>query len=213
MPYLDILFPEDISFGGRRLTRYSTTVVRSKSGVEQRNKNWAFPLVGWEFDLSSWDEIRREELADFLEAIEGKYDTFRFKDPRDFYAGGEIDDLENFTPVTPQPFAVGDGETVAFQLRKSRTKGAKTVWRKVTKPDLASFSLYVDVALVDPADYSVDAVTGLVTFNEAPADEAVIAWAGKYWIEARVDSDDVTEVFESFTTGEFTSIVILEVRR
>lgn len=54
--------------------------------------------------------------------------------------------------------------------------------------------------------------TGLVTFTTAPAAGAIIAWAGRFDIPARFDTDDMRISIEAVQLGNWPSIPIVEVR-
>ena len=108
---------------------------------------------------------------------------FRFRDPVDWKScapGGVIS-------AADQPLGVGDGVTTAFQLVKRYVSGGALAERAVRKP--VSGSVVVAVDGVASEAFEVDLATGVVTFDVAPADGAVLTAGFAFDVPVRFDAD------------------------
>ena len=107
---------------------------------------------------------------------------------------------------------MGDGATTAFQLVKLYASGTQSWTRTITKPVAGSVRIAFG-GLEQPSGWTVDATTGAVTFNDAPASGIVVTAGFEFDVPVRFDSDalDVTHDIERL--GSITSIPLLEIRR
>ena len=91
--------------------------------------------------------------------------------------------LQNTTDLT----LLGDGATTVFQMTKQRVQDTASHLRLIRKPQATGPVPLVAVAGAlqsDPADYSFDATTGLVTFVAAPGNGVASTWGGAFYIPA-----------------------------
>ena len=157
-------FPAAIRYGSDGGPGYRTDIVEMDSGAEQRNRKWAYPryrvnanVVRAQSDL--------EALIAFFHVAAGRANGFRFRDEYDYKSCAM-----SATPApTDQNIGTGDGATTAFQLRKGYTQGSTTQWRLIRKPVEGTVSVAVS-GVTEPARWSVDATTGIVTFSADVSD-------------------------------------------
>jgi len=86
-----------------------------------------------------------------------------------------------------QPLGMGDGAATSFQLVKRYVSGGEWAERPIRKP--VSGSVLVAVDGVEVSAFEVDHVTGVVTFDAAPADGAVLTAGYAFDVPVRFDAD------------------------
>lgn len=207
--YLNVLFPEAISYGASGGPEFSTNVVRGRSGREARNINWQHPLRRWEVGRYAYDQGLITELLAFWHVVAGRAYSFRFRDWTDHAAGGQ-DGPDGFEVGTPVSIGTGNGTATTFQLVKSYAFGGQTYSRTIRKP-MSGAKIYL-AGVLQESGYTINSETGVVTFTTAPSNGVAVAWAGMFWIEARFDSDAPGFTFESLSSVEMPSIMVQEVR-
>ena len=102
----EVQFPPDISYGVAGGPEYSTDVVVTGSGYEQRNINWAQARCKYQAAHGVKNENQMKQLLAFFRNRKGRAYGFRFKDHSDYK--GEFEGL-----------GWGDGVTRAFPLVKN----------------------------------------------------------------------------------------------
>lgn len=198
MTFHEIQFPFDIAYGASGGPGYSTSVVQTASGFEQRNMNWSAARGSWDVSSGLKQPSQLETLIAFFRARKGRACGFRFKDWTDYQATG-------------QALGTGDGETQTFQLVKTYASGAGSETRTITKPVSGTVVVYADGAK-QTTGVSVDTTTGVVTFSEAPADGAVLTADFEFDVPVRFDTDEMDVTIENFNLNEWSSIPIVEIR-
>jgi len=208
MAFHEVRFPDNISRGARGGPERRTQIVELASGDEERNASWANSRRRYDV---AYGIRRADDLAAvvaFFEARNGRLHGFRFKD-----WGDHTSCLPSGTPSpTDQSIGTGDGTTTAFQLVKHYASGSQTWTRTIAKPVAGTVRVALDGAeQID--DWSVDTITGLVTFDTAPAAGVAVTAGFAFDVPVRFDTDalDVTLDFERL--GSITSIPLLELRR
>ena len=135
----EVQFPPDISYGVTGGPEYSTDVVMTGSGYEQRNINWSQAKCKYQAAHGVKNENQMRRLLAFFRARRGKAYGFRFKDWLDFTGRREM-------------IGVGDGKTITFQLIKTYIDDAGyTEVRKIRKP-VTGRSGYIWMVLNRPTD-------------------------------------------------------------
>jgi uncharacterized protein (TIGR02217 family) len=210
MAFHEIRFPANISFGSTGGPERLTEVVTLANGFEERNTPWEHSRRHYDagFGLRSLDDV--DSLLAFFEARRGRLHAFRWKDWSDYKSGGanaaltEIDQL----------IGVGDGVTTAFQIKKTYVSGVESYVRPIVKP--VAGTVIVAIATdpkVEGQEFSVDAVTGIITFV-TPPDIGVLITAGyEFDVPARFDTDAIKTSIASFRAGDIPSVPIVEVRQ
>ncbi|MBS1716471.1 MAG: DUF2460 domain-containing protein [Armatimonadetes bacterium] len=190
-----IVFPTDISAGSRGGPRYSTTVVTSLSGAEQRIQNWPASRGKWNVAFGVKTLAQLQELQAFFHARAGMARGFLFWDHRDN------------TAVSEQ-IGVGDGTTQVFQLKRTYSSGGIHRVRKITRPESSSVTVFVNG--IAASGWGVDATTGIVSFTTAPTTGAIITASFQFYVPARFASDEMNVSLEGIIGG-WESIQIEEI--
>jgi uncharacterized protein (TIGR02217 family) len=200
MAHLEILFPEDISYGAVGGPAWNTSIAKRSSGHEQRIKRWSTPL--WMYDVSK--NIRTQSNMDsvydfFIAVAEGSYNSFLLKDWADYTvlaADGRLGTT-----------AVGTGEPT-YQMYKRYTYGARTFDRAIKKPKASSISVYRGGVLqTETTHFTFDTTTGIVTFV-ADSTKTVNANSTKAITGiSQANPGSVTCVGHGFSTGDKIKIV------
>lgn len=187
-------FPVDIKYGSMGGPVNSTDIVVTGGGVEYRNANWSEPLNRYNAKYSI--KLRSTALAvyELFLASKGRFGGFRYKDFWDFSSSGNGVD----TPArTDQTIGTGDGAETDFQLIKTYTTGIGIQVRNIKKP-VVSAGVLIDVdgiGRTEGVDYTVDYITGIVSFTVAPSDSLVIKAGYEFDVPVRFDTDDLSDLF------------------
>jgi uncharacterized protein (TIGR02217 family) len=169
---------------------FQTRIQRAVSGRELRALDYPYPL--WQFTLdfavlrddpvAGFDELRT--LMGFYLSCQGAYGSFLFQDASD-------------CQVTGQYLADGDSSMSVFQLQRIMGTGLPGggFAEPIVAPNLVD-AVYFDGITQDPASYSVDPNTGLVTFATPPGTGLMITADFSYWFRCRFVDDSYD--FENF---------------
>src|SRR5690606_19495651 len=106
MAFVETPFPTDIAHGSTRRPEYSTDIVITHSGHEQRNINWSQARARYNVAHGVKTQSQLNALIAFFRARKGRADGFRFKDWTDYQAALEL-------------IGTGDGGESVFQLKKN----------------------------------------------------------------------------------------------
>ncbi|HEX5454426.1 MAG TPA: DUF2460 domain-containing protein [Stellaceae bacterium] len=172
--------------------RFSTRIQRAVNGRELRILDQPAPIWTWTLTYSllrdkwdsraaggpgsGYDELRA--LAGFFLQQQGALLPFLFDDPSD-------------NSVLGQALGTGDASAAAFQLVRTMAGFAEPI----TAPNTVA-GIYFDGIRQDPAGYSVNSETGVVTFATPPPAGRSITADFTYRFRARF-ADDTAE-FENF---------------
>jgi len=158
MSFLDIRFPDNISYGGIGGPNFSTDVVVVDSGFEQRNANWAAARHSYDVSHAARTQEQVEELITFFRIAQGRANSFRYKDAMD-HSATVADGLIGTGVGTGLP---------TYQLYKKYTNAVGTSTRKITRPidgTLSAFRGASPVAIgAGAGNIAIDNATGIVTF-------------------------------------------------
>jgi len=207
MAFHEVRFPDNISRGARGGPERRTQIVALASGYEERNASWADSRR--RFDVS-YGIRRADDLAAvvaFFEARLGPLYGFRFKDWSDYKSS-----LPS-KPVTEldQNIGTGNGEALSFQL--SKQYGATPhIWTRIINKPVAG-TVRVAIAGTEwRSGWSVDATTGLVTFETAPDPGAAITAGFAFDVPVRFDTDRLDVTLDIETLGSIPQIPLVELR-
>ncbi|HSQ97382.1 MAG TPA: DUF2460 domain-containing protein [Rickettsiales bacterium] len=196
MSFLEIRFPESISFNSSSMLEFNTTIITTKNGSEARNINWSKNKMKFNIVNGIKTKTELDEIFTFFRNVKGCGYGFRFKDWTDYSA-------------TSQELGVGDGSTVEFQLLKTYTVSGNIYTRKITKPVISTITLYLDD--VESEDFSIDLTTGIITFNTAPSTDVVITADFEFDVPVRFNSDILEITLETINTGKIRELELLEI--
>ena len=196
--FLDITLPDQVSYGFTGGPKYNTSVSESDSGAEQRSARWNTPLHNYRIQMRSMGQAERELLVDTFRMVKGRYASFRFKDWLDYLATDEF-------------LGTADGTTTVYQLRKTYTVGAFSEVRNITKPR-DNGSLVVKVNGSPVSNYTIDFVTGVITFDAAPTNGNTLSATFEFDVPVRFDIDFIPITIDNFDNHSAKSISVSEVR-
>ncbi len=207
MAFHDVRFPVDIALGATGGPERRTEIVTLGSGFEERNSPWAHSRRNYNagYGVKTLDQLH--SVIAFFEARMGRLHSFRWKD----YADCKSCVPQQTPTATDQALGTGDDATTAFQLKKTYSSGAQSYTRDIKTPVAGSVLVAVDASPM-ASGWSVDTATGIVTFDTAPATDAVLTAGFEFDVPARFDTDRLEINLAHFNAGEIPSIPIVEVR-
>lgn len=215
MSVVESQFPVNIGYQSRSGPSFNTSIARTQSGRETRNARWQLPLKRFNarYGIRSIADI--QSVQRFYTARRGPHVGFRYKDFLDYSTDS------THTPDSSSPafddvvIATGDGETTEFQLLKLYTDGGVSVAWNIEKP--VSGTVAVGLAGVEQSSgWSVNTVTGKVTFTTAPGDGVQITAGCDFDVPARfgeeIDLDGLLASIDGIESGSIPDIPIIELR-
>jgi uncharacterized protein (TIGR02217 family) len=198
MAFVETKFPDDIAYGATGGPEYSTSIIETFSGHEQRNINWSQARGSWNVAHGVKTPDQLKELIEFFYARRGRAVGFRFKDWSDY-------------SISNQVIGTGNDAITTFQLVKSYSNGGVTVDRPITKPVAGTISIFAG-GVLQASGVSVNTATGVVTFDTAPADEVEITASFEFDVPVRFDTDKLDINLESYGVGSWQNIPVIELR-
>jgi len=201
-----VIFPKLISQGSAGGPDWPADIVTLASGYEERTTTWSAPLRSYDV---AWGVRDRDELFEIIQlyhVMRGRLYGFRYLDPTDNRSC-----LPLSTPAhTDQALGTGDGTTVAFQLTKTYSlASAPDMIRDIKKP-FGTILIGVD-GVGTPAGWTLDAVTGVVTFDVAPAIGVALTWGGQFHVPVRFDTK-LDQIAVRRKMGDIPSIFLKELK-
>lgn len=162
------VFPYDISYDSVGSTRFATDVLVVDSGDDQRTQRWDQPVM--EYDVAYGVRTMEQLIAlvAFFRSMRGRAIAFNYQDNVDYTSSIPTRfESRAAPPITPfdQGFAVGDSNTMTFQLYKTYATATQTQPRPITRPIPGTTRIGVNG--VEVTNWTVDTNTGLVTFSSA----------------------------------------------
>lgn len=174
--FFPIRIPPTPAMGFTGGPEFQTDIKNAQNGREYRNGDWAICRHKYTCPFQNISNDAYLSIKEVFLITRGRLHTFLHKDWADFEAAAS-------------QFAVADGTTVAYQLKKMSQIGAATYERVITKPQLEGFSLTINGVLQSPSSYLLEVLTGVVTFNTAPPTGTVLRWSGMFDVQVRFDID------------------------
>jgi uncharacterized protein (TIGR02217 family) len=205
MSFHEIRFPTSIAFHSSGGPERKTEIVTLGSGFEERNAVWANSRRRYDvgYGVKTLDDLHA--VIAFFEARLAQLYGFRFKDFADFKSCAPQTDLS----TADQPIGTGDGANKVFQLAKTYTSGPASWVRTIRKP--VSGTVRAAIAGAETAAFTLDATTGELTFDTAPANGAAITAGFEFDTPVRFDTDSLSVNLSNFAGGEIPSIPIVEI--
>lgn len=212
MAFHDVRLPEEVEQGSSMGPVFNTTIFTTAAGFEQRNINWAQPRLGADigYGLQFKDRTQAKnsygDIIDFFYARQGSAHSFRFKDWSDFEIGDTTD------ATTRQLIGVGDTVETQFQIIKKYTSGSITFDRTITKIVAGTLRVWENgVEVFSPGSWSVNLLTGIITFVSAPA-AVNIEVICEFDVPVRFTQDNLVISLEAIEAGAVPNIPVVEVR-
>jgi uncharacterized protein (TIGR02217 family) len=201
----DVLFPLALGREASVTPRFSTQVIESQAGHEQRSSDWADARMRYDAGPGIRSEKDLAELIAFFRARRGAAKGFRFTDP--------LDDRSCRFGDTPsmldQRLGIGDGATSQFQLCKYYGSGTEAQRRVITRPVAGSILVAMDGVA---ASGWVHLGKGVIAFDEAPPQGTVLTAGFRFDVPVRFAEDALEVSRATFAAGEAVSVPLVEVR-
>jgi uncharacterized protein (TIGR02217 family) len=198
-------FPLAIGREALCITEFSTQVVSSPSGHEQRASEWADARMRYDAGPGVRSEGDVRALADFFRARRGAARAFRFRDP--FDNGSAADG--GLPAADDQMLGVGDGSRRQFALVKHYGSGDAVQVRAIRLPVAGSVRVSVDG--VETGAFVVTG-EGEVLLDAAPAAGIAVRAGFRFDVPVRFAEDRLEVSRATFLAGEMASVPLVEVR-
>jgi uncharacterized protein (TIGR02217 family) len=206
MSFHEVRFPTGIARGATGGPQRLTEIVTLSSGHEERNTRWAQSRRRYNAGLGVRSVDDLHQVLTFFEARRGRLHAFRWKDHADFKSCPPSQAVS----ALDQQIGTGDGSTTGFQLIKNYADVAGDYQRIISKPVTGSVMVAVN-GVVD-ASVIIDDVTGIVTFQTAPASGATISAGFEFDVPVRFDTDRLEINLSHFEAGQIPDVPVVEVR-
>jgi uncharacterized protein (TIGR02217 family) len=189
----DVRFPIALGREASVEAAFSTAVVTTASGAEQRNSDWADARLRFDAGPGVRGEAELGELIGFFRARRGAAIGFRLEDPFDHEAADEM-------------LGTGDGARTEFALVKRYGDQE----RRITRPVAGS----VEVSVAGEARLSGWTLEpgGRVRFDAPPAAGAEVRASFRFDVPVRFAEDRLSVSRATFEAGEIPSVPLIEIR-
>lgn len=198
-------FPLAIGREAMVATEFSTQIVASPSGHEQRASEWADARMRYDAGPGIRSEADVRRLADFFRARRGAARGFRFRDPFDHSSAAD----GGPPGFADQWLGIGDGARRQFALVKRYGSGEAAQARAIRLP--VAGSVRASVGGVETAAFALTG-DGEIAFDAAPADGAAVRAGFLFDVPVRFAEDRLEVSRATFLAGEVASVPLIEVR-
>ena len=207
MTFHPIRFPLDISLGARGGPERATDIVTLASGREERNSRWSHSRRRYNAGYGVKSRADMAAVLAFFEERRGRFHSFLWRDGLDHSSNGG----SGAPTALDQRIGTGDGSNRTFQLTKTYGASFDPYIRPISKPVAGSVRVAVGGSEVT-AGWSVDPLTGIVSFAVAPAAGAEIGAGFLFDVPVRFEQDRLDVTGAAFAAGEAPSVPLIEVR-
>jgi uncharacterized protein (TIGR02217 family) len=198
--FAEVQFPAEISYGSKGGAMFSTDIVTTFSGHEQRNINWQMAKSRYDIGSGIKTPSQWQELISFFRSRYGRAIGFRYKDFADYQGINQL-------------LGKGDEQKTKFQLVKHYVSGNAIYTRVINKPVKNSFcNIYVDSLVQTEEEINIDFTKGIVTFNIPPRIDEEIMADFEFDVPVRFDTDHLDLSMDSFNIGSWGNIPLVEIR-
>jgi uncharacterized protein (TIGR02217 family) len=198
----DVRFPIGLGREVSAEPAFSTAIVATAGGAEQRNSEWADARLTFDAAPGLRAEEDLHALLAFFRARRGAAIGFRLEDP--------FDNSSNGMTWTPEPedqaIGIGDGVRTDFALVKRYGEQV----RRITRPVAGTVRIAVD------GDEQVSGWTlggkGMVEFDEAPGEGKAVTAGFRFDVPVRFAEDRLSLNRATFAAGEMPAVPMIEIR-
>jgi uncharacterized protein (TIGR02217 family) len=197
--FIEERFPIDIGFGSNGGPEFSTDIVTTSNGCEQRNIGWNSARIKYNVAHGVRTAEQMQELIRFFRSKKGRAIGFRFKDWADYQ-------------ITNQQIAVANGIIKEFQITKIYEYGEVKEIRKITKIVEGSLEVMTNGSLVSDSLYKIDYNQGIINFNKAPKKNCSINVSCEFDVPVRFDIDSLSSSLNDFDSFSCSDISLIELK-
>lgn len=202
----DVDFPIALGREASVTPAFSTAIVTTASGQEQRNADWADARLSFDAGPGVRSEADMQALIAFFRARRGAAKGFRFRDPFDHSSHG----MTGAPAATDQRLGTGDGVATRFALLKTYGTGADAQVRRLTRPVAGTVRVALD-GVEKAVGWSL-APGGVVAFDSAPAHGVAVTAGCLFDVPVRFAEDSLAINSATFAAGEAPSVPLIEIR-
>jgi uncharacterized protein (TIGR02217 family) len=200
----DVAFPIALGREASVEPAFSTAIVTTASGHEQRNSDWADARLRFDAGPGVRSEADVQALIAFFRARRGAARGFRFRDP--FDSGSAAGD----PGFADQAIGTGDGAITRFPLVKLYGDGGDAQRRRITRPVAGSVRVGLDGA-ERSTGWSLEP-GGVIAFDVAPAAGAAVTAGYRFDVPVRFAEDRLEVSRATFGAGAAPSVPLIELR-
>lgn len=204
-PFDDVIFPLSIGQGASVSPGFSTAIVTTASGREQRNMDWASGRLRFDAGPGIRSERDLQTLIAFFRARRGAAKAFRFRDPLDHSSNTMV----GMPTAFDQPIGTGDGVMTSFPLIKTYGDGPDAEQRRITRPVAESVLIALDS--VAAGGWTLDE-GGVVRFAVPPANGATVTAGFSFDVPVRFAEDSLSIDCATWAAGDIPTVPLIEVR-
>lgn len=215
----DTRFPTRFQYGAQAEPMFSTMINQNSAGYEQRNQLWAQARRKYNYQNALETEEQYAEVLAFFMARRGPAYSFRVKDWFDYRVSTTT---EGIMRGMTSDLLTGNASETAFQLSKLYPDDVATFERPIYLPvdqsvytddedNVVPFEVYVNSILIDPADYTVNYLTGVITFDVAPGNGLSLGWTGQFDVPVRFETDSLPSTYQQWNDLQ-ADLRMIEVR-
>jgi uncharacterized protein (TIGR02217 family) len=201
-PFDDVSFPIALGREASVEPGFSTAIVTTASGHEQRNADWADARLRFDAGPGVRSEADIQELIGFFRERRGAAKGFRFRDPFDDSSNG----MTGVPGSGDEVLGTGDGVRTRFGLVKAYGE----VSRRITRP--VSGSVRIGAGGVEMVSGWAIEDGGVVVFDAAPADGVALTAGFRFDVPVRFGEDRLEIARATFLAGEAPSVPLVEIR-
>jgi len=205
-PFDDVNFPIAIGRTASAEPGFSTAIVTSSAGVEQRNADWAQARMRFDAGPGVRSEADIQALVGFFRARRGAARGFRFRDPFDDSSSG-MTGTPGFADVA---IGTGDGVATRFPLVKHYGEGDEAEARRITRP--VPGSVRVGISGSERLSGWTLEEGGVVSFDSAPVAGAAVTAGFRFDVPVRFAEDRLQVTLASIAAGDAPSVPLIELR-
>ena len=198
----DLRFPVALGREAAVEPAFSTAIVTTAGGAEQRNAEWADARLSFDAGPGIRSEADLHEILAFFRARRGAAVGFRLEDPFDNSSNG----MSLAPGAADQLLGVGDGVRTEFPLVK--TYGQQV--RRITRP--VAETVRVSVAGAEMTEGWALGEKGMVSFDDSPAEGAAVEAGFRFDVPVRFAEDRLSLNRATFLAGEIPSVPMIEIR-
>jgi uncharacterized protein (TIGR02217 family) len=181
---------------------FSTAIVTTAGGAEQRNSEWADARLTFDAGPGVRGEGDLHDIIAFFRARRGAAIGFRLEDPFDNSSNGMI-----LAPgAADQLLGMGDGVRTEFPLIK--TYGQQV--RRITRP--VAGSVRVSAGDVELTEGWTLGEKGMIALDDPPAEGAEVRAGFRFDVPVRFAEDRLSLNRATFLAGEIPSVPMIEIR-
>jgi uncharacterized protein (TIGR02217 family) len=202
----DVQFPLSLGRGASVTPGFSTAVVTTASGHEQRNADWASGRLRFDAGPGVRSEGDLQTLIAFFRARRGAARGFRFRDPYDFSSRSGA----GAVTAGDQLLGVGDGVRTEFPLIKRYGAEGEAELRRITRPVMGTVLVSLGGMLATSGWVLLEG--GVVSFTVPPGAGVQVRAGFQFDVPVRFAEDSLEIDAALFAAGDASSVPLIEVR-